>query len=565
MKGRVTSRPSLSGIRALAAAIALSTSIVAAFSAHAEDRALKLHNLHTKERATIVFKRDGQYDKAGLAKVNQFLRDWRRNQTIKMDPNLLDLVWTAYQKSGSDGYINVICGFRSPNTNNMLRKRSSGVAENSQHTKGKALDFNIDGVKLADLRAIGLRMQVGGVGFYPTSGSPFVHFDTGSVRHWPRMTRQQLVKVFPDGKTVHVPTDGKPLQGYAQALAAQKMRGKAAAIEVASNDVVKKNRKTVGEPVVIASVSEEPEDEGFDEGIEETRTAAAAEPAPLPVPRFSPVPTTHPEPVLVTAALAEPPVPAEMRPTQSIPASFFDLQIEGDPTRHPKPFEFESAAHWNAPTVPAALADAMAERDMARPASLPIRPTAVVATVDVSRPMRAEAMTTAVMQGQNAPIRDVTPVFAYAAPLEATPLPAPVVKAVIAKGSVTSFDGIPMPVANPLRTVNVPPPQPISTGSIEPLAAAVIGTDEEELTLTALDTLGLRQWIGSESTRQKPYATLTMPDFGSDPSLLYKPRLVYSGGFEYRVQELRTDAFSGPTVQMPTLIDLTPRARLASR
>ena len=86
------------------------------------------------------------------------------------------------------------------------------------------MDFFIPDVPLAKLREIGLRMQIGGVGFYPTSGSPFVHMDTGSVRHWPRMTRQQLVRVFPNGNTLHVPSDGKPLPGYAEALAAYKAR-----------------------------------------------------------------------------------------------------------------------------------------------------------------------------------------------------------------------------------------------------------------------------------------------------------------------------------------------------
>jgi uncharacterized protein YcbK (DUF882 family) len=550
------------GLRAAAAAIALVAGVFASVSAHAEDRALKLFNLHTKERATIVFKRDGQFDKAGLAKINSFLRDWRRNETIKMDPNLLDLVWTVYQKSGSDGYINVVCGYRSPATNGMLRKRSSGVAQNSQHTKGKAMDFFIEGVPLAQLRAIGLRMQVGGVGFYPTSGSPFVHMDTGSVRHWPRMTRQQLVKVFPDGKTLHIPSDGKPLPGYAQALAAQKMRSKSDTIEVAGNVDAPKSaaRKTVGEPVVIASVSDEPDD-----GDDAETTTAQAD-APLPVPRFSPVPTTDSKPVEVAAV--EAPVPADMRPTTSIPASYFDLQVEGDPTRHPKPFEFESASHWNAPTVPAALAEAMAERDVSRPASLPIRPTAVVATVDVARPLRADAMTTAVIQNQGAPIRDVTPVFAYAATFDVAPAPAQKapVKTPVMKASLDASGGIPMPVANPLRVVDVPPPQPIATASAAPLAATVSEDNADELTLTALDTLGLRQWIGAESTRQKQYAMLTMPDFASDPSLLDKPKLVYSAGFQHGVApELRTDTFSGPTVQLPTMIDLTPRARLAFR
>jgi hypothetical protein len=77
--------------------------------------------------------------------------------------------------------------------------------------QGKAMDVYIPGVPLATLRAAAMRHQVGGVGFYPTSGSPFVHMDTGGVRAWPRMTRAQLERVFPDGKTLHLPVDGKPL------------------------------------------------------------------------------------------------------------------------------------------------------------------------------------------------------------------------------------------------------------------------------------------------------------------------------------------------------------------
>src|SRR5262245_23221213 len=103
----------------------------------------------------------------------------------------------------------------------MLRAKSSGVAENSQHMNGKAMDFYIPGVSLKLLRETAMKHQVGGVGYYPTSGSPFVHMDTGSVRAWPRMTTAQLKKVFPDGKTLHLPLDGKPLsndgRAYAQA------------------------------------------------------------------------------------------------------------------------------------------------------------------------------------------------------------------------------------------------------------------------------------------------------------------------------------------------------------
>ena len=80
-------------------------------------------------------------------------------------------------------------------------------------------------VPLEQIRFAGLRLQRGGVGFYPTSGSPFVHLDTGSVRHWPRMTHDQLARVFPDGRTVHVPTDGNPLKGYELARADIEKRG----------------------------------------------------------------------------------------------------------------------------------------------------------------------------------------------------------------------------------------------------------------------------------------------------------------------------------------------------
>ena len=101
----------------------------------------------------------------------------------------------------------------------------SGVARFSQHMLGHAMDFYIPDVPLEQIRYAGLRLQRGGVGFYPTSGSPFVHLDTGSIRHWPRMTHDQLAKVFPDGRTVHVPTDGKPLKGYELARADIEKRG----------------------------------------------------------------------------------------------------------------------------------------------------------------------------------------------------------------------------------------------------------------------------------------------------------------------------------------------------
>jgi uncharacterized protein YcbK (DUF882 family) len=195
-------------------------------SAAAEDRALKLFFTHTGERSTIVFKRNGKYDPRGLAQINRFLRDWRKNEPTRIDPELLDLVWEVYRRSGAKEAIHVVSAYRSPSTNSMLRNRSrsSGVAKHSQHTLGKAMDFYIPGVKLANLRAIAMQMQIGGVGFYPNSGSPFVHLDVGRVRAWPRMSRQELARLFPNGRTLHVPADGRPLPGYDVAVAQSKKR-----------------------------------------------------------------------------------------------------------------------------------------------------------------------------------------------------------------------------------------------------------------------------------------------------------------------------------------------------
>jgi hypothetical protein len=142
-----------------------------------------------------------------------------------MDRRLFDILWEVYRDVDGKAPIQIISAYRSPATNAMLRRRSSGVARASQHMLGHAMDFFIPGVALEKIRFAGLRLQRGGVGFYPTSGSPFVHLDTGSIRHWPRMSHDQLARVFPDGRTVHVPTDGRPLAGYQLAMADIEKRG----------------------------------------------------------------------------------------------------------------------------------------------------------------------------------------------------------------------------------------------------------------------------------------------------------------------------------------------------
>jgi len=177
-------------------------------------------------------------------------------------------------------------------------------------------------------------MQVGGVGFYPTSGSPFVHMDTGSVRHWPKMTREQLVRIFPDGKTLHVPSDGRPLPGYEQALAEYKARkASGGEIMMASAGTGKPGKSWLSKLVGGGADAEEdaadgvPDVKAADAAAIAADTAgdvaapkpAAAEPevetvvaeADIPLPRPSPIPRSADAAAdeTVVADASQPPLP----------------------------------------------------------------------------------------------------------------------------------------------------------------------------------------------------------------------------------------------------------------
>ena len=155
-------------------------------------------DIHTKEYLTVTYKRRGRYDENALQQINQLMRDWREDELVKMDPHVIDLLWEVHHEVGAKEPIWVVCGYRSTATNSQLRRRSSGVAKFSQHMSGKAIDFHIPGVALERICEAGLRAQRGGVGIYPSSG--FVHMDTGSVRHWPRMPEEQLARVMAKGQ-----------------------------------------------------------------------------------------------------------------------------------------------------------------------------------------------------------------------------------------------------------------------------------------------------------------------------------------------------------------------------
>ena len=165
--------------------------------AEGDTRTLSFHHTHTGEDLTVTYKVNGRYDEEALKQINHELRDWRKDETIAIDPHLIDLVWEVRRELGSNEPIWIVCGYRSAATNAMLRRRSSGVAQFSQHMLGKAMDFYIPGVPLEKLRETGLRAQRGGVGFYPSSN--FVHLDTGSVRHWPHMPEAQLAAAIAKG------------------------------------------------------------------------------------------------------------------------------------------------------------------------------------------------------------------------------------------------------------------------------------------------------------------------------------------------------------------------------
>ncbi len=177
----------------------------------AEDRTISMYNIHTQETVTVTFKRNGQYVLEGLQQLNHFMRDWRQNREIRIDPALIDIIWELHEELGSKEPVHLICGYRSPATNELLRRTSGGQAKNSRHITGQAADLVFPDVPLKQLRYAALAKERGGVGYYPTSGLPFVHVDTGGVRHWPSISRTELALVFPNGHSRHVPSDGRPL------------------------------------------------------------------------------------------------------------------------------------------------------------------------------------------------------------------------------------------------------------------------------------------------------------------------------------------------------------------
>ncbi len=146
---------------------------------------LRLHHTHTNEDIDIIYRVGNQYIPSAIAKLNYFLRDHRTQDVSHYDPREFDLLHTLTASLGKpNGVIDIVCGYRTPWSNNFLRTRSAstGVAKNSQHMQAKAIDIRVPGIPTSRLRDVALSLRGGGVGYYPIS--QFVHVDVGPVRQW---------------------------------------------------------------------------------------------------------------------------------------------------------------------------------------------------------------------------------------------------------------------------------------------------------------------------------------------------------------------------------------------
>ena len=146
------------------------------------DRKLSFYNTHTGENIKAVYCEQGAYVTQALTDINYILRDFRTGEVKEIDTALLDLLFTLQQKLDSKGPVHVISGYRSQETNSLLCGLSNGVARNSLHIQGKAIDIRLPGYDLKTLQRMAIELRSGGVGYYPKSD--FVHVDVGRVRYW---------------------------------------------------------------------------------------------------------------------------------------------------------------------------------------------------------------------------------------------------------------------------------------------------------------------------------------------------------------------------------------------
>lgn len=168
---------------ALTTAVAVPLLALPARAAVPAARSLAMSHTHTRERIDLVYAVAQDYVPEALGTLNHFLRDHYTGEVGQMHPPLFDLLYELSRTLGRTGPFEIISGYRCPATNDKLRNtRGGGVAKQSLHMQGRAIDVRLSGVPLAELRDAALSLRAGGVGYYPDS--QFVHLDTGRVRSW---------------------------------------------------------------------------------------------------------------------------------------------------------------------------------------------------------------------------------------------------------------------------------------------------------------------------------------------------------------------------------------------
>jgi len=145
-------------------------------------RTLKFYHTHTGLSFEATYFVDGAYNPDAMKDLKVFLADWRDARQQDIDPRLLDILWEVQEQAGHHDVFEVISAYRSPQTNEMLRESTSGVAQSSQHVVGKAIDVRLRGLDTKVLRDTAMALHLGGVGYY--ASSDFVHLDTGRPRYW---------------------------------------------------------------------------------------------------------------------------------------------------------------------------------------------------------------------------------------------------------------------------------------------------------------------------------------------------------------------------------------------
>lgn len=339
------------GAVASLAMLCLAPSATESAAANGDTRTLHLYHTHTFETIDATFRVDGHYDPTVLRQLNHFLRDWRNNDEHEMDPRLFDAVWEAYRTAGATDRIQIYSAYRSPETNAMLRRRSRAVAEHSQHMLGKAMDTTLPGFPMQRIRDAGMKLQNGGVGWYPSAN--FVHLDVGGVRSWPRMPYEQLARLFPDGKTVHIAADGRTLPGYDAARTEIADRG--------GTEVPPAQESTGFFAWLLGGSSG---GGGTAHEDEEDRRAPAT---PVAVASVTPPPAPAPEP-------AQPdPAPVLSYAAPSVQPLDGKAQVEGQQIATLEPSDIEKPIVGALPLPPRRPADLAAEPEIPLP---PVRPDA---------------------------------------------------------------------------------------------------------------------------------------------------------------------------------------------